>query len=38
LPLLKRRSRLLAEKGVRPPFDPALYPFDGDDGQVAVNQ
>ncbi len=37
LPLLKRRSRLLAEKGVRPPFDPSLYPFEGDGGAVAVN-
>lgn len=38
LPLLKRRSRLLAEKGVRPAFDPALYPFEGDGDPVAVNQ
>lgn len=38
LPLLKRRSRLLAEKGVRPAFDPSLYPFEGDGDQVAVNQ
>lgn len=38
LPLLKRRSRLLAEKGIRPAFDPSLYTFEGDDGAVAVNQ
>lgn len=38
LPLLRRRSRLLAEKGTRPPFDPSLYPFDGTRGAVAVNQ
>jgi len=38
LPLLKRRSRILAKKDVRPPFDPSLYPFEGDKGPVAVNQ
>ncbi len=38
LPLLKRRSRIMVEKGIRPPFDPSQYPFEGDDGQVAVNQ
>jgi len=38
LPLLKRRSRVLAETVGRPPFDPSLYRFEGDDGAVAVNQ
>jgi len=35
LPLLKRRSRLLAEKGLREPFDPARYPFEDEDGGLA---
>ena len=28
LPLLCRRSRILAEKEIREPFDPSLYTFE----------
>jgi hypothetical protein len=30
LPLLRRRSRILAEKEIREPFDPSLYTFESE--------
>ncbi len=39
LPLLRRRSRILAKKEPREPFDPSLYPFESEvpERTVAVN-
>lgn len=37
LPLLKRRSRILAAKSPRPPFDPTPYTIDAGEGAIAVN-
>lgn len=37
LPLLRRRSRILAEKAPRAPFDPAMYDIQADDHAIAVN-
>ena len=36
LPLLSRRSRILAEKEPREPFDPSLYPFESKAPERAV--
>lgn len=36
LPLLSRRSRILAEKEPREPFDPSLYPFESKPPERAV--
>lgn len=37
LPLLARRSRILAEKEPREPFDPAMYDIETEDRAIAVN-
>jgi len=37
LPLLRRRSRVLAEKEPRAPFDPALYDWETAESALAVN-
>lgn len=37
LPLLRRRSHILAEKEPRAPFDPAMYDIETDDHAIAVN-
>jgi Flavin-binding monooxygenase-like len=37
LPLLRRRSRILAEKEPRAPFDPAFYGLEASDSPVVVN-